>query len=393
MSSEPSPKPYFAVIVGAGLSGAVMAERIATQLNQRVLIVDKRDHIGGNVYDEVDPETGIRVSRYGPHLFHTNDKEVWEYLNQFGKWQRWDHRVLAKIPATNPSNPQQYVPVPANINTINALFPSASIATEAEMKDFMATQKQGDESTAKTSEDIALARVGPTLYDTLFKHYTKKQWGIGADQLDAQVLRRIPVRENFDDRYFADRYQALPTEGYTAIVNKMLDHPNITVRLHTDFHQIRHELQRQAQLLIYTGPIDAYFKDSGLPALQYRSIQFHKEVVDCSGYVLPASVVNYPSPDTPYTRTCEYKQLLHQPSAKSILISETSSAEGEPYYPFPTQENLDLYKQYQALAAAEEARPPASDHPKTLFLGRLATYKYINMDAAVRLALDAYKSL
>lgn len=376
--------PYFAIIVGAGLSGAVMAERIANVLNKRVLVIDKRDHIGGNVFDAIDPETGIRVSKYGPHLFHTNDAEVWDYVQTFGQWQRWDHRVLAKVSGSG------YCPVPANINTINALF-GANIASETEMHEWMAKEKVGREEDARTSEEVALARVGPRVYEALFKHYTKKQWGIGAEALDAQVLRRIPVRENFDDRYFADRFQALPVDGYTSIVEKMLMHPLIDVKLGVDFKDFRSTAAMQTcQWLIYTGPIDAYFADSGLPKLEYRSIQFHKQVVDCSGYVQAASVVNYPGADTPYTRTCEYKQLLHQSSPKSILVSETSCADGEPYYPMPTQRNLDLYRAYQALAAAEEAKREPNQ-PRTLFLGRLATYKYINMDAAVRLALDMFK--
>lgn len=365
----------FAVVVGAGLSGAVMAERIASQLGKRVCVLDKRDHIGGNVYDEIHAESGIRVSRHGPHLFHTNDEEVWNYIQKFGTWRRWEHRVLSRV------SDSVYVPMPVNITTVNVLC-GANLASEKEMDQFMTSQREGSEDEAKTSADVAIARVGRTLYESLFKTYTRKQWGVDASKLDPSVLKRIPIRDTFDDRYFTDRFQALPTDGYTSIVASMLDHPLIEVRLKTDFFTLRHTLN--PSIVIYTGPIDSYFADCNLPALEYRSIQFHTRVVGCEGYVQPAATVNFPSDSVPYTRTTEYKHFLHQPSSKSVLVSETSTEHGEPYYPMPTRRNLELYRQYQSLAEAEEATG------SVLFLGRLATYKYINMDQAIRFALDGF---
>lgn len=355
-----------------------MAERIASQLGKRVCVIDKRSHIGGNVFDEVHQESGIRVSRYGPHLFHTNDEAVWDYVQRFATWRRWDHRVVAQTDAS------AHVPVPVNINTVNLLC-DANLASPEDMETFMAHEVQGDEQNAKTSEDVSLARVGSRLYERLFRHYTKKQWGVEATELDASVLRRIPVRHNFDDRYFSDRFQALPVNGYTAFVHSMLDHPLISVHLDTDF--FANKDQFKPQMTIYTGPIDAFFADRGLPRLEYRSIEFHTEVVECNGYVQPAASVNFPTPDIPFTRRTEYKHFLHQKSSKSVLVSETSSSQGEPYYPMPTRRNLSLYEQYQQLAEAEEK----TGH--VLFLGRLATYKYINMDQAIRLSLDAFERL
>lgn len=365
-----------AIIVGAGLSGAVMAERLANELGWSVLVIDKRDHIGGNVYDEYYPGTNIRVARYGPHFFHTNDPEVWQYVNRFGSWTRWDHKVLARC------SRHTYVPVPVNINTVNSLY-GANLSNSEEFQAWMTGERQGLEADAKNSKDVALARVGPRLYEKLFMDYTLKQWGVPAEELDPLVLKRIPVRDNFDDRYFTDKYQAMPTEGYTKVIEKMLSHPLITVRLNCDYS---HDLVPK-KLLIYTGPIDAYFKDAGLPPLQYRSLTFEPVVFDCQGYVQPAAVVSYPNISTSYTRSTEYKHILHQQSDKSVVIYESSSESGEPYYPMPTKRNQEIYAQYQALALQAEAQGNVK------FLGRLATYKYINMDQAIRLALDLFKEV
>ena len=378
-STDSVEKPYFAIIVGAGLSGAVLAEQLARE-GRRILVLDKRDHIGGNVYDEIEPESGLRIARYGAHLFHTNDEGVWAYVNRFGRWQRWDHRVLTRVG-------DRIVPVPANINTVNALF-DANIATEAGMREWMKGERQGSEAEALNSEHVALARVGPRLYRALFETYTLKQWGVPASALDPLVLQRIPVRDNFDDRYFGDKYQALPIDGYTALVTSLLVNPAIEVRTGADFFADRAKWEAAAKWVLYTGPVDSFFPLAGLARLEYRSIQFERKVIDCVGYAQPSSVLNYADDTTPFTRTVEYKHFLHQtsPTGKTVLVSERTTSSGEPYYPMPTQNNKDVYAAYQRLALEAEAQTTL---PRVRFVGRLAQYKYINMDQAVRSALDA----
>jgi UDP-galactopyranose mutase len=359
------------VVVGAGLSGATIAERYASD-GYKVLIIDKRDHIAGNVFDEIDVKSGIRISRYGAHLFHTNDEEVWDYVQRFGEWRRWDHTVLADI-----SN--AFVPVPVNITTVNMIF-NKNISSEDEMKAWLEkTQEKYDAPV--NSEEVAISRVGRVLYEKLFHHYTVKQWAKKPSELDSSVLERIPVRTNFDNRYFIDKFQALPVHGYTSIVQNMLAHKNITVRLNTSWEDIKEDLS--GITLIFTGPIDQYFKGVGLQELEYRSIDFEWSWIQTSGYVQPNSVINYPSESTPYTRSIEYKHFLHQKSDWSILSKEITSDKGEPYYPVPTQRNRDLYKKYTELCEKEK---------NVHFIGRLATYKYFNMDQAIRAALDYYNT-
>lgn len=358
------------LVVGAGLTGTTLAEHLARD-GHTVLIIDKRDHIAGNVYDEIDPQTGIRVSKYGAHLFHTNDEEVWNYVNRFGKWCRWDHRVVADWSGT-------YVPVPVNIETVNKVC-GVSIHSEPEMREWLQSQQLKYEDSPKNSEEVALSRVGERLYTTFFKEYTMKQWAKYPIELEPSVLERIPVRTNFDSRYFTDKYQALPQDGYTSVVSKMLDHPNITVRLNTDWVDVKDKPWKE---IIFTGPIDLYFKGSGLPPLEYRSITFHWERYAEQGYLQPNSVVNYPSKDVPHTRSVEYKHFLYQKSDWTIIARETTSDVGEPYYPVPTRRNADLYRQYQELASSVEKN--------VHFIGRLASYKYFNMDQAIRAAIDYY---
>jgi len=363
-------QPYSIVVVGAGLSGATIAERYATH-GYKVLVIDKRGHIAGNVYDEIDEVSGIRVSKYGAHLFHTNDEGVWNYIHKFGEWRRWDHKVIADVSGV-------YVPVPVNITTVNTLY-GASLKSETEMKRWLADEQVPCEN-PKNSEEVALSRVGGRLYEELFKPYTKKQWAKEPAELEASVMARIPVRTDFDDRYFTDRYQALPVKGYTAVVQNMLAHPNIAVWLRTAWEDILTDLS--GQTVVFTGPIDSYFKESGLPPLEYRSIQFEWSRFPEKGYLQPNSVVNYPSSTTPYTRCVEYKHFLHQPSEWTILSKEITSDRGEPYYPVPTKANQELYRKYLAL----------TENVKDVhFIGRLATYKYFNMDQAIRAALDYYE--
>jgi UDP-galactopyranose mutase len=300
--------PYFAIIVGAGLSGAVLAEQLARE-GRRILVLDKRDHIGGNVYDEIEPESGLRVAKYGAHIFHTNDEGVWAYVNRFGRWKRWDHRVLARVGDRCVGD--RFVPIPANINTVNALF-DANIASEEGMREWMVGERQGSEAEAMNSEQVALARVGPRLYRALFETYTLKQWGVPASALDPLVLQRIPVRDNFDDRYFGDKYQALPIEGYTALVTSLLAHPAIEVRTGVDFFADREKWEAAAKWVLYTGPVDSFFPLAGLARLEYRSILFEKKVIDCVGYVQPCAQLNYADDTTPFTRSVEFKHFLHK---------------------------------------------------------------------------------
>jgi UDP-galactopyranose mutase len=367
------------LVVGAGLSGATLAERYAAN-GYKVTVIDQRNHVGGNVYDYEDELTGIRMNQYGAHLFHTEDEEVWTYVQRFAKWIRWDHKVVAKIDS------QTYVPIPVNATTVNQLC-GANLKTEQEMLTWLKENQipPMDMGCPGNSEEMALSRVGKDLYEKLFLPYTIKQWNKHPVELDPSVLARIPVRSTFDDRYFDDKYQALPRDGYTKFVESMLCHPNITVQLNTSYDPTLHT---PTQYLFYTGPIDSYFKD--LPKLEYRSIKFVKEYKRCEGTILPNSVVNDPSLSAPYTRTVEYKHFLHQQSPYTILVYEQTTNEGEPYYPVPTPKNQELYKLYQELA---KKHTRTTEGAELHFVGRLANYKYFNMDAAIRNALDLFGTL
>lgn len=362
---------YDVVIVGCGLSGAVLAERFATVMNRKVVIFEKRDHIAGNCYDYVN-EYGILMNKYGAHLFHTNDEDVWKYVQQFSEWIRWDHKVIGCIENV-------YVPIPVNITTVNTLC-KENIMNEKEMDLWLATN-QVPLDTFQNSEEVALARVGTKLYNTLFKQYTYKQWEKYPSELDPSVLARIPVRNNFDDRYFSDRYQALPKHGYTKFVEKILDHPNIQVVLNTDFMDIKEKISYKC--LIFTGQIDQYYATLGYPKLEYRSISFEEETYPTYGYYQPNSVINYPGIEVPYTRIVEYKHFLHQKSAYTTIVKEITTNKGEPYYPVPTKENQELYQRYKEMADKEK---------DIHFIGRLANYKYFNMDAAIKNALDYFNT-
>src|SRR5579871_2182739 len=286
---------YDIIIVGAGISGATLAERYATILKKKVLIIEKRNHIGGNCYDYYNKD-GIRVSKYGAHLFHTNDEAVWQYVNKFSSWYFYEHRVLAFVD-------NMLVPVPVNITTVNKLL-GLSIKNQKAMQEWLA-KNQVRQSSPKNGEEAALARVGMTLYEKIFKNYTKKQWDKYPNELDAEVLNRIPIRDTFDDRYFSDKYQYLPTEGYTKLFERMLSHPNITILLDTDFFSIKDKLKNYEKLF-YTGPIDRFFdyKYSKHRPLEYRSLVFVEETHD-KEYFQPAAVVNYPN-DNDFTRIVEY---------------------------------------------------------------------------------------
>lgn len=358
------------LVVGCGLSGAVVAERIATILKQPVLIIEKSDHIAGNCYDYIDEETGILCNKYGAHLFHTNNERVWEYINLFDKWVRWEHKVLSYVD-------NRYVPIPINITTVNELC-NQNIQTQEEMQEWLNANKLKFDNITN-SEETVLSLVGKTLYDKMFKDYTFKQWNKYPGDLDKSVLSRIPIRDNFDIRYFSDKYQVLPHKGYTHFVSNLLKNELIELRLNTDFEdfKLRNDLTKFTKI-IYTGPIDKYFNKSEYDKLEYRSIEFCKEVYKNTRYYQQNSVINYPEKEYPFTRIVEYKHFLNQRSDHTIIFKETTNDNGDPYYPVPTKRNQELYEKYKQLADQEK---------NVYFVGRLANYKYFNMDEAIYNAL------
>jgi UDP-galactopyranose mutase len=361
---------YDYLIVGCGFAGSVLAERLATQHGARVLMIDKRDHVGGNAYDEKNAD-GILYHKYGPHIFHTNSDEIFAYLSRFTRWRPYEHKVLASVR-------DQLVPIPINRTTLNTLF-GAGLRTDEEAARFLAARAE-PVTDIKTSEDVVINAVGRELYELFFRGYTRKQWGLDPSELDKQVTSRIPTRTNTDDRYFSDKHQAMPLDGYTAMFRKMLDHPNITIALGTDFRDVRDEID--AAHIIYTGPVDEYF-DWRFGKLPYRSLRFVHSTIDKEEFQ-PVAVVNYPSEDVPYTRISEYKHLTGQQHRQTSITLEYPSAEGDPYYPIPREENQALYKQYEALADATTG---------VTFVGRLATYRYYNMDQIVGQALATFRRL
>jgi UDP-galactopyranose mutase len=365
---------YDTLVVGAGYAGTIMAEQLATRCGHRVLIVDRRDHIAGNAYDYVD-EQGVLVHKYGPHIFHTNADKVVEYLSRFTDWRPYEHRVLASVDGKN-------VPMPINRTTINELY-GLDLQTEDEMEAFLAERAEPIDY-IRTSEEVVVAKVGRELYEKFFRGYTRKQWERDPSELHASVCARIPIRHNTDDRYFTDAFQKMPADGYTAMFERMQDHPNIDVRLSTDFADVRDEVAHDH--LVYTGPIDAFF-DYRFGALPYRSLEFELQTVETpdGGYHQPAASLNQPSPDVPYTRTTEFRWMTGQERHPSSTIAiEYPRSEGDPYYPIPNDETRALYKRYEALAA--ELRD-------VTFVGRLARYQYLNMDQVVAQALSTADKL
>ncbi|WP_443192186.1 UDP-galactopyranose mutase [Pseudomonas indica] len=362
-------KGFDYLIVGAGFAGSVLAERLAAGLGKRVLLVDRRPHIGGNAYDHYNDD-GILVHRYGPHIFHTNAPRIVDYLSRFTEWRPYEHRVLAEVDG-------QQVPIPINLTTLNRLY--GLDLDEAGAERFLASRAE-PVADIRTSEDVVINQIGRELYEKFFRGYTRKQWGLDPSQLDKSVTSRVPTRTNADDRYFGDSFQMMPLHGYTRMFEKMLDHPNIKVMVNTDFKEIRDEVQYDH--LVYCGPIDEYFGYC-YGKLPYRSLRFQHETVDRERFQ-PVAVVNYPAEDVPYTRITEYKHLTGQQHHKTSLTYEYPSAEGDPYYPIPRPENAELYKRYQALADAT---------PGVTFLGRLGTYRYYNMDQVVGQALALYKRI
>jgi UDP-galactopyranose mutase len=365
-------KPYDYLVVGAGYAGSVISERLASQHKARVLLIDRRDHIGGNAYDEKD-SAGILYHKYGPHIFHTNSDMVVEYLSQFTKWRPYEHRVLACVR-------DRLVPIPINRTTLNKLF-DANLHTEEDAARFLAGRAEPVED-IRTSEDVVINAVGRELYELFFRGYTRKQWGLDPSELDKQVTSRIPTRTNTDERYFGDKFQAMPADGYTAMFEAMLDHPLIDKSLGTDFRDLRDKAHGLADHIVYTGLIDEYFNHR-FGKLPYRSLTFDHRTLDQEQFQ-PVAVVNYPSPDVPYTRISEYKHLTGQEHPRTSITYEYPSAEGDPYYPIPRPENQELFKRYEALGDQTEG---------VTFVGRLATYRYYNMDQIVGQALATFRRL
>ena len=361
---------YDYLIVGAGFAGSVLAERLASQHGARVLLIDRRAHVGGNAYDELN-EAGILYHKYGPHIFHTNSDAVVDYLSQFTEWRPYEHRVRAVVR-------DKLVPIPINRTTLNELF-DLDLKTDQEAADYLASRAEPVED-IKTSEDVVINAVGRELYELFFQGYTRKQWGLDPSELDKQVTSRIPTRTNTDDRYFSDTFQAMPLHGYTKMFEKMLDHPLIEIRTGVDFRDVRDEVE--ADHIVYTGPIDEYF-DFRFGKLPYRSLKFDHQTLDEERHQ-PVAVVNYPSPEVPYTRISEYKHLTGQEAAVTTITYEYPSPEGDPYYPIPRPENQALYKRYEALADSTEG---------VTFVGRLATYRYYNMDQIVGQALATFRRM
>lgn len=356
------------LIAGAGFAGSVSARELA-EAGHTVHLVDRRSHIGGNAFDSYD-EHGNLIHPYGPHIFHTNSKRVFEYLSRFTDWRFYEHRVLAQVDT-------QLVPIPINRTTINQLY--GLNLTEDQVGEYLETVRQ-PKSELKTSEDVVLNSVGPDLCDKFFRGYTRKQWGLDLSELSAGVAARIPTRTNDDDRYFTDTFQFMPNEGYTKMFERMLDHPNIKVHTSMEFDQARRELPHDH--IIYTGPIDAFF-DHCHGKLPYRSLRFEHSHLAQDTDFQPVGTVNYPN-DHAYTRITEFKHLTGQKANGTSLVHEYPSAEGDPYYPIPRPENEALYKRYAEMAEATEG---------VTFVGRLAQYRYYNMDQIVASALKTCEDL
>ena len=363
-------KHYDVMIVGAGFAGSVMAERLANEAGKRVLVVDRRPHIAGNAYDRLD-EAGVLIHQYGPHIFHTNSAEIFTYLSRFTGWRPYEHRVLADLG-------DRQVPMPINRTTLNMLY-GLDLQTDEQAAAFLASRAEPID-VVRTSADVVISAVGRELYETFFQGYTRKQWGMDPSELDKSVTSRVPTRTNDDDRYFTDTFQAMPDQGFTRMFERMLDHPNIDLLLGVEYREAQAAFPHDH--LVFTGPIDEYF-DHRYGKLPYRSLRFEHQTVD-SEWHQRVAVVNYPDEAVPHTRVTEYKHLTGQQCDRSSITYEYPAEEGDPYYPIPREENQALFKRYEALAVAQR---------DVTFVGRLATYRYYNMDQVVGQALSAYRRL
>jgi UDP-galactopyranose mutase len=356
------------LIVGAGFAGSVLAERLGSQRGDKVLIIDRRPHIGGNAYDCYN-KAGVLIHRYGPHIFHTNSQMVFEHLSQFTKWRPYEHRVLAEVG-------RQLVPIPINLDTVNKLY-GLRLSPEELERWFAARAEPVPQ--IRTAEDVVVSRVGRELYEKFFRGYTQKQWGVDPSELDKSVTARVPTRTSRDDRYFSDTFQYMPAGGYTRMFERMLEHPNITIKLSTDFAEVAKDIPHKR--LIFTGPIDEFF-GFRYGRLPYRSLRFHHVTLKQKWHQ-PVAVVNYPQTQD-YTRVTEYKHLTGQEHPYTSLTYEYPAAEGDPYYPVPRTENAERFRRYDALARKT---------PNVWFVGRLATYRYYNMDQVVAQALTTFRRI
>jgi UDP-galactopyranose mutase len=366
---------YDTLVVGAGYAGSIVAERLATELGHRVLVIDRRDHIAGNAFDYYD-EHGVQVHRYGPHIFHTNSQKVVEYLSRFTEWRPYEHRVVASVDG-------KLLPMPINRDTVNGLY-GLDLQTEEEVEAFYAERRE-ERELLLTSEDSVVAKVGWDLYEKFFRGYTRKQWELDPKDLHASVTARIPIRTNTDDRYFTDTFQNMPADGYTAMFERILDHPGIEVRLETEYADVRDDVEYGH--LVWTGPIDEFFGHRFGP-LPYRSLHFDFETHDTpdGGYLFPAGSINEPSEEIPYTRRTEFRRLAGQDGmTKSTIAVEYPRSEGDPYYPIPREQNRVLFKRYRELA--DEITDEVT------FVGRLANYQYLNMDQVTAQALTTFERM
>ena len=356
------------LIVGAGFAGSVLAERLASQLCAKVLICDKRAHVGGNAYDYYN-EHGVLVHKYGPHIFHTNAPRIFKYLSQFTRWRPYEHRVLASVGG-------RLLPFPINIDTVNRLY-GLSMNSEQTAEYFRRVAVPIEH--VRTSEEAVISKIGRDLYEKFFKNYTRKQWGLDPSELDAAVAARVPARTDHDDRYFTDEFQAMPLRGFTHLFENMLDHRNITVVLNADYREVARDVKHRR--MIYSGPVDAFF-DYRYGRLPYRSIDFKVETLATPCFQ-PAAVVNYPN-EHAYTRITEFKYLTGQIHDKTSVAYEFPTDSGDPYYPVPRTTNTELYKRYKQLADATA---------NVRFVGRLGTYRYYNMDQVIAQALAMFDQI
>ena len=364
------------VVVGSGFFGLTIAERCAEELGLKVLVLDRRSHIGGNAYSETDPETGIEVHRYGAHLFHTSNRSVWDYANRFTGFTGYQHRVYTR-------HQGQVYPMPINLGTINQFFDAAYSPDEARALIKEQSAELGDKEPENFVEK-GVSLIGRPLYEAFIAHYTAKQWQTDPEQLSADIISRLPVRYTYDNRYFNDTYEGLPVDGYTAWLERMADHPNIEVRLDTDFFDLSDELKGTVPI-VYTGPVDEYFGNCE-GELSWRTLDFEREVVE-SGDFQGTPVMNYPDPEVPFTRIHEFRHFHPErdyPHDKTVIMREFSRFAGkgdEPYYPVNTAEDRAKLLRYRELAEQE---------PLVLFGGRLGTYKYLDMHMAIGSALSMF---
>lgn len=375
---------YDLIVVGSGFFGLTVAERAASQHDARVLIVERRDHLGGNAYSEAEPTTGIEVHKYGAHLFHTSNKRVWDYVNQFTDFTDYQHRVFAMHKGTA----YQF---PMGLGLINQFFGKYYSPDEA--RQLIKDQTDGlDPRDAQNLEEKGIALIGRPLYEAFVRDYTAKQWQTDPKELPASNISRLPVRYTFNNRYFNDTYEGLPVEGYAKWLENMADHENIEVRLNTDWFEVRDELRAESPEapVVYTGPLDRYF-DYAEGHLGWRTLDFEQEVLD-TGDFQGTPVMNYNDADVPYTRIHEFRHFHPEredkyPKDKTVIVKEYSrfaEDNDEPYYPINTPEDREKLEAYRKLAAAE------SEDNKVLFGGRLGTYQYLDMHMAIGSALSMY---